>query len=336
MHAPVIGPRPVVVVTGASAGVGRAVAARFGQEGWAVGLLARGRAGLAGAAKEVEALGGNAYVAECDVADADAVDAAAAVVEEELGPIDVWVNSAMATIYSPFDDITPEEYRRATEVTYLGAVWGTMAALRRMKPRDSGTIVQVGSALSYRAIPLQAPYCGAKFAMRGMTDSLRTELLAARSKVRVTMVQLPAVNTPQFDWGANHVGEPARPVAPVFQPEVAADAVWRATHEAPRELWLGWRNSVLMAATMLAAPVLDGFLGQSGLDSQKRDESGPANPYGRNNLFEPVDDDRDIGMHGSFDDEALERSLQLDLRKLVVKPTAFAHAVGRTLAKVLG
>lgn len=327
---------PVVVVTGASAGVGRAVAIRFAREGWAVGLLARGRAGLDGAAKDVEAAGGEPCAVPCDVADADAVEAAAERIEAELGPIDVWVNSAMATIYSPFLDVTPEEFRRATEVTYLGAVWGTRAALRRMTERDRGTVVQVGSSLSYRAIPLQAPYCGAKFAMRGMTDSLRAELLHDGSKVRLTMVQLPAVNTPQFDWGANHVGAAARPVAPVFQPEVAADAVWKAAQAAPREVWLGWRNTLTVLGSMVAAPVLDALLGESGYDAQKR-EGAPANPYGRDNLFEPVDDDQDVGTHGAFDDEAHERSLQLDLRAIVPRvPVAVAHGVGRALARVLG
>ena len=330
---------PVVVVTGASAGVGRAAAARFAQEGWSVGLLARGRAGLKGAAKDVEAAGGTPHTVVCDVSDHDAVEAAAAEFEAELGEIDVWVNSAMATIYSPFTEITPEEFRRSTEVTYLGAVWGTMAAMRRMGPRDRGTIVQVGSALAYRAIPLQAPYCGSKFAMRGMTDSLRTELLHEGSNVRVTMVQLPAVNTPQFDWGANHVGSPARPVAPLFQPEVAGEAIWRAAEDAPRELWLGWRNVLTMVGTLVAAPVLDALLGENGVDSQKREDDGgdgEPHPYGRSNLFEPVDDDEDVGMHGAFDDEAHERSVQLDLRRLWPHPTAVAHALGRVLAKVLG
>jgi short-subunit dehydrogenase len=328
--------RPVVVVTGASAGVGRAVAVRFAEEGWAVGLLARGRAGLAGAAKDVEAAGGVAFELPCDVADHDAVEAAAAALEDEQGEIDVWVNSAMATIYSPFTDVSAEEYRRATEVTYLGTVWGTMAAMRRMGPRDRGTILQVGSALAYRAIPLQAPYCGAKFAIRGMTDSLRAELLHDESKVRVTMVQLPAVNTPQFDWGANHVGAAARPVAPVFQPSVAAEAVWRAASDAPRELWLGWRNVLTMVGGMVAAPVLDAMLGKNGFDSQRRPDDADPQPYGRSNLFEPVDDDEDVGMHGSFDDEAHERSVQLELRRLVPHPTAVAHGLGRVLARVLG
>lgn len=327
--------RKVVVVTGASAGVGRAVACRFAAEGWAVALLARGRAGLAGAAKEVESLGGQPLTITCDVADADAVEKAAARVEDELGPIDVWVNNAMATVYSRFLDIPPDEWRRATEVTYLGAVWGTRAALARMAARDRGTIVQVGSALAYRAIPLQAPYCASKFAMRAMTDSLRTELLHDGSKVRLTMVQLPAVNTPQFDWGANHVGTAARPVEPVFQPHVAAEAVWQAANEAPRELWLGWRNVLTMVGSMVAPAVIDAFLGEGGVDSQKR-ETGEAQPYGRHNLFEPVDDDEDVGMHGAFDDESTDRSTQLAARRLVPHPVGLLHAAGRTLARVLG
>lgn len=335
MSAPAHVGKRVVAVTGASAGIGRAIAARFAQEGWAVGLVARGRAGLRGAAKDVEARGGEAHAVECDVADHDDVESAAAQIESRLGPVDVWVNNAMATIYSPFRDISPEEYRRATEVTYLGAVWGTMAALRRMEPRDRGTIVQVGSSLAYRAIPLQAPYCGAKFAMRAMTDSLRTELLHDGSKVRITMVQLPAVNTPQFDWGANHVDAPAQPPGPMFQPEVAGEAVWRAANETPRELWLGWRNAVTMALSLVAAPVLDGMLATAAVDGQQRD-SGERLPYGRDNLFDPVDDDQDVGMHGSFDDRSMQRSAQLDLRRLVPHPTAALNAVGRGLAKILG
>lgn len=308
---------------------------RFARAGWAVGLLARGRAGLDGAAKEVEANGGLAHVVVCDVADADAVEAAAASVEERLGPIDVWVNNAMATIYSPIGDIRPDEWRRATETTYLGAVWGTQAALRRMRPRDHGTIVQVGSALAYQSIPLQAPYCAAKHAMRAMTNSLRTELLHERSNVQVTMVQLPAVNTPQFDWGANHVDSAARPPAPIFQPEVAGEAIWRAANGVPRELWLGWRNTLVMLGSLVAAPVMDAFFAATAVEGQQRDGDAKRLPYGRDNLFEPVDDDQDVGMHGAFDDESLDRSPQLDLRRLVPHPTAVLHAVGRGLARIV-
>jgi len=193
----------------------------------------------------------------------------------------------------------------------------------------------VGSALAHRAFPLQAPYCSAKYAMRAMTDSLRAELLHDGSKVRLTMVQLPALNTPQFDWGANHVGAPARPPGPVFQPEVAAEAIWRAAQGAPRELWLGWRNVLTMVGSLVAPPVLDAFAAHAAYDSQKREGGGDPQPYGRHNLFDPVDDDQDVGMHGSFDEESHEQSLQLDLRRLVPHPTAVAHAAGRVLARLV-
>src|SRR5207248_10538361 len=211
--------REVVVVTGASAGVGRATAEVFGKHGAKVALIARGAHGLEAAAKEVEAAGGLALAIPTDVADADAVEAAARQVEDTFGPIDVWVNDAMVTVFAPFKEITPEEFVRATSVTYLGAVFGTMAALKRLLPRDRGTIVQVGSALSYRAIPLQAAYCGSKFAIRGFTDALRTELRHDASAIRVTMVQLPAVNTPQFDWARNKMGRRPQPMPPIHQPE---------------------------------------------------------------------------------------------------------------------
>src|SRR5215211_2585547 len=232
----------VIVVTGASAGVGRATAVAFAREGARVGLVARGEDGLDGAREDVEAAGGQALVVSADVADADAVERVATAVEDTLGPIDVWVNNAMAAIFSPFMKITPAEYRRATEVTYLGTVWGTMAALRRMLPRNRGTIVQVGSALAYRSIPLQAPYCGAKSAIRGFTESLRCELLHDGSDVHVTMVQLPALNTPQFSWGRAKLPRHPQPVPPIFQPEVAAEAiVYAATHRR-REHVVGWSS----------------------------------------------------------------------------------------------
>lgn len=326
----------VVVVTGASAGVGRAVATRFAEEGWSVGLLARGTAGLEGAAKDVTAAGGQALIVRTDVTDADAVEAAAAEVESSLGPIDVWVNSAMATVYSPIEHISPEEFRRATEVTYLGTVWGTMAALRRMRDRDRGTIVQVGSALAHRAIPLQAPYCGAKFAIRGFTDSLRSELRHDGSAVRLTMVQLPAVNTPQFDWGANHLDEPARPLAPVFQPAVAADAVWHAATHAPRELWLGGRNVVTMIASKFAGEALDELLARSAYDGQSRGpDAGDPQPYGRSNLFGPVDEDVDIGAHGGFDDEAHGWSPQFEVLRRGLDPAAVLRPAARLVGRVL-
>ncbi len=247
----------VVVITGASAGVGRAAARAFGACGAAVGLLARGREGLAVAAAEVERSGGRALALPTDVADAGAVERAAEAVERELGPIDVWVNCATATIFAPLHAITPEEYRRATEVTYLGYVWGTMAALRRMRPRNRGTIVQVGSALAYRPIPLQSPYCAAKFAIRGFTDSLRSELAHEGSAVHLTMVQLPAVNTPQFDWSRNRMRHRAQPVPPIFQPEVAAEAILFAAQARRREVWVGSSTVKAILANRLVPGMLD-------------------------------------------------------------------------------
>src|SRR5918912_496967 len=229
----------VVVVTGASAGVGRATAVAFAKRGARVGLLARGRDGLEGARTEVESAGGKALIIPADVSDADAVEEAAQRVEEDLGPIDVWVNNAMTSVFSPVKEMTPEEFRRVTEVTYLGYVYGTMAALKRMLPRNRGTIVQVGSALAYRGIPLQSAYCGAKHAIQGFMDSLRCELLHDGSRVRVAMVQMPALNTPQFGWVKSRLPHKAQPVPPIYQPEVAAEAIHWAAHHERREIWVG-------------------------------------------------------------------------------------------------
>src|SRR6185312_4794604 len=229
----------VVVITGASAGVGRATVRAFAERKASIGLLARDTEGLQAAAREVTDAGGRALAVPTDVADPEAVERAAERIEQELGPIDIWINVAMATIYAPLHRITPAEYRRATEVTYLGNVYGTMAALKRMRARNRGTIVQVGSALAYRSIPLQAPYCGAKFAIRGFTDSLRSELLHDGVDVHITMVQMPALNTPQFDWGLNKLPERPQPVPPIFQPEVAAEAIVFAAYARRREVWVG-------------------------------------------------------------------------------------------------
>ena len=241
----------VVVVTGASAGVGRAAAVAFARNGFNVALIARGEDGLQGAQRDVRAAGGQALVLPLDVADADALSRAAERVIAEWGQIDVWVNCAMATIFSPVREIKPEEFRRVTEVTYLGQVYGTMAALRHMLPRDRGTIIQVGSALAYRAIPLQSAYCGAKFAIRGFTDALRSELEHDGSRVRLSMVQLPAVNTPQFDWARNRMGKRMQPVPPIYQPEAIAREIIRAAREAPRELWIGRSALKAIIGTML-------------------------------------------------------------------------------------
>ncbi len=297
----------VVVVTGASGGVGRAVAHAFARRGAHVGLLARGEHGLEDARREVESLGGKAVVLPTDVADHEQVEAAAEAAEAAFGPIDIWVNDAMATVFAPFVQIEPEEFKRATEVTYLGAVYGTMAALRRMAPRDRGTIVQVGSALSYRAIPLQSAYCGAKFAMRGFTDSVRTELLHDGSKVWIAMVQLPAVNTPQFNWCRTKLPDHPQPVPPIYQPEVPAEAVYWAAHHRRREIDVGFSAVKAILGNKLAPRFADWYLARTGYRSQQI-EGMPVN--GRaDNLFEPVLGE--AAMHGMFDRGARERSYQL-------------------------
>lgn len=287
------------VITGASAGVGRATANAFGAEGWRVTLLAREPTRLQAAAAEAERAGGKALAVPTDVADADAVEAAAAEAEQAHGEIDVWINSAMVTVYSPVADITPEEYRRVTEVTYLGQVYGTMSALKRMRPRNRGTIVNVSSALAYHGLPLQAAYCGAKFAARGFSESLRSELLHENSRVRVSLVVLPAVNTPQFDWARNKLPHRPRPVPPVFQPEPVAAAILEAARTAPRELVLGRSSLKLMAGSMAAPGIVDRILAEQGPPGQQDDE--PAQQRA-DNLFEPMPGD--FGAHGRFDDEA--------------------------------
>jgi NAD(P)-dependent dehydrogenase (short-subunit alcohol dehydrogenase family) len=297
----------VVVITGASAGVGRATAHAFGRRGARVGLLARGEEGLEAARREVESLGGSAIAIPTDVASFAEVDAAAERVEAELGPIDVWVNDAMATVFARFLDIEPDEFARATEVTYLGAVHGTKAALRRMVPRDRGTVVQVGSALSYRAIPLQSAYCGAKFAMRGFTDSVRTELLHDGSKVWITMVQLPAVNTPQFSWCRSKVRNHPQPVPPIYQPEVPAEAVYWAAHHRRRELDVGLSSIKAIVGNKVAPRFADWYLARTGFRSQQI----PDQPIGHRtgNLFDPVP--RHAATHGIFDARSRSRSPQL-------------------------
>jgi NAD(P)-dependent dehydrogenase (short-subunit alcohol dehydrogenase family) len=297
----------VVVVTGASAGVGRATARRFAEEGASVALIARGRERLEAAAREVKAAGGRALVLSLDVAESDALEKAAAETEEKLGPIDVWVNNAMATLYATVAETSPEEFRRATEVTYLGSVWGTMAALHRMRPRNRGTIVQVGSALAYRGIPLQAAYCGAKHALQGFLDSVRTELLHEGSRVRVTAVHLPALNTPQFSWGRTKLPREPKPVPPIFQPEVAAEAVVWASHNPRRELWVGWPTVQAIVGNKIAPGLLDLYLARTGFDSQQTDD--PVPPDRPDNLFEPARGD--FAAHGRFDDRSKPRSLQL-------------------------
>jgi len=289
-----------VVVTGAGAGVGRAAARAFAARGCNLGLLARDAERLEAAAREVRAHGGRACPVATDVSDSDAVEAAAERIERELGPIDVWVNDAMVTIFAPVHAITPAEFRRETEVTYLGTVYGTMAALKRMRPRARGSIVQVGSALSYRAIPLQSAYCGAKFAIRGFTDSLRCELLHDGLPINLCMVQLPAINTPQFDWALSRMPRKAQPVPPIFQPEVAARAIVFAAFSRRREIWLGTSSWKAILGNKVAPALLDRVLARQGYTSQMRDDPEPADAPA--NLFHSVPGHQ--GAHGSFDDRA--------------------------------
>jgi NAD(P)-dependent dehydrogenase (short-subunit alcohol dehydrogenase family) len=299
----------VVTVTGASAGVGRAAVRLFAQRGANVALIARSRDGLEAARREVESYGRRALVLPVDVADADAIDAAAERIEQELGPIDVWANVAMASVFSPFLEMTPEEFKRVTDVTYLGYVYGTMAALKRMNPRNRGTIVQVGSALAYRSIPLQSAYCGAKHAIVGFTDSIRCELIHTKSKVHITAVHMPALNTPQFSWVKSRLPRKPQPVPPIFQPEVAAEAiVYAATHRR-REIYVGGPTVQAIVANKFFPGLLDRYLGKTGYDAQQY--NGPADPNRRNNLWEPVPGD--FGAHGDFDNRAHRRSWQLTL-----------------------
>ncbi len=297
----------IVVITGASAGVGRATVRAFARRGAHIGLIARGRDGLEGAREEVEALGAKALVLPTDVADADQVEAAAAAVEEQLGPIDIWINNAMVSVFSPIKEMTAEEFRRVTEVTYLGYVYGTLAALKYMLPRDRGVIVQVGSALAYRGIPLQAAYCGAKHAIQGFMDSLRCELLHDGSHVQVTMVQMPALNTPQFGWVKSRLPHKAQPVPPIFQPEVAAEAIMHAAHHPRRELHVGFSTVKAIIGNKLVPGFADWYLARTGYKSQQT--NAPADPNRPNNLWQPVPGDH--GAHGTFDARAREHSLQL-------------------------
>jgi short-subunit dehydrogenase len=297
-----------VAITGASAGVGRATVRAFAQQGWSVGLLARGEDGLLAAASEAKQLGGRALAVPTDVAQADAVERAADRIEAELGPIEVWVNDAMVTTYSPLAEMNADEFRRITEVVYLRTVHGTMAALRRMRPRDRGTVVQVGSALAYRSIPLQSAYCGAKFAIRGFTDAVRSELLHERSGVRLSMVQLPAIDTPQFDWARNRMPQRPRPPGQVHTPEMAAQAILRAAEQAPRELWVGAPTLQLIAGNALAPALLDRMLARNAYEGQQSETSDPG---GRPDYIDaPLSGDH--GAHGRFSAEAAGHALVLD------------------------
>ncbi|HEX6059866.1 MAG TPA: SDR family oxidoreductase [Gemmatimonadaceae bacterium] len=301
----------VVVVTGASAGLGRAIVQRFAREGAHIGLVARGEERLEEARREVEALGGRAIVLPLDVADADAVEAAAERVERELGPIDVWVNNAMVSVYSPIREMRAEEFRRVTEVTYLGYVHGTLAALKRMLPRDRGVIVQVGSALSYRSIPLQSAYCAAKHAIVGFTASLRSELFHDRSGVRVTMVHMPALNTPQFDWTRNRMPMRPQPVPPIFQPEVGAEAVHHASRwDIGRELMVATPTVKAVVGNKFIPGLLDRYLADKAWEGEQTDE--PEDPDRPDNLWEPVPGD--WSAHGRFDHRSEPTSAALTLR----------------------
>jgi short-subunit dehydrogenase len=326
-------PGEVVVITGASGGVGRAAARQFAADGAKIGLIARGRKGLEGAAREVEQAGGQALVLPLDVAEYDQVEAAASSVEEAFGPIDIWVNVAMATIYAEFLDIEPDEYQRATNVTYLGMVWGTRAALKRMKPRDRGSLVQVCSAMSYRGIPLQSPYCGAKAACKNFTESVITELLHDKSKVQVSMIQLPGMNTTQFTWGRTKLPKQTMPVPPIYQPEIAADAIHHAAHHRRRQIYVGIPTVMNILGERTAPWLLDRYLAKTGFKSQQTKHD--LDPKGHDNLFTPVDEDR--GSHGPFDEKAHSFSPQYELSKHRAKVLAGvgAAAVGAGAAVAL-
>jgi NAD(P)-dependent dehydrogenase (short-subunit alcohol dehydrogenase family) len=307
-----------VVITGASAGIGRATAELFGSRGANVVLIARGEDGLRGAASAVEKSGGTALAIPADVADFEAVERAAEQAESRFGPIDVWVNVAFTSVFAPFAEIKPEEFRRVTEVSYLGYVHGTMVALARMRPRDHGTIVQVGSALGYRAIPLQSAYCGAKHAINGFTESVRCELLHDGSRVRITIAQMPAVNTPQFSWVLSRLPRRPQPVPPIYQPEVAArGVVFAADHPERKEHWVGASTVGTIMAQKFAAPVLDRYLARTGYDSQQTKQR--ADPGQPSNLWQPVDQQpvSDEGAHGVFDDRSHARSPQLSFTERV-------------------
>ena len=320
-------PAETVVITGATAGVGRATARAFARRGARIALLARGADGLTATAAEVRAAGGEPLAIPTDVADSDAVESAAAAAERQLGPIDIWINCAMATIFAPVHMITPDEYRRATEVTYLGFVYGTMAALKRMRPRNRGTIVQVGSALAYRSVPLQSPYCGAKHAILGFMASLRSELIHDGSAIHVTMVQMPALNTPQFDWARNKMPRRPQPVPPIFQPEVAAEGIYYAATHRRRELWVGWPAMKAILAQRFIPGILDRILAKVGYDGQHTND--PLPPGRRDNLYEPVPGDH--GAHGRFDARSKPRSVQLWLdmnRALLLGATMLVAGLG--------
>jgi short-subunit dehydrogenase len=331
----------VVVITGASAGVGRATVQSFAKRGAHIGLIARGVRGLEGARKDVEQLGGRALAVPADIAFPEQVEAAAEQIEEYFGPIDIWINDAMVSVFSPFKEMTAAEFHRVTEVTYLGTVYGTLEALKRMLPRDAGTIVQVGSGLAYRSIPLQSAYCGAKHAIRGFTDSVRSELLHDRSRVHVTMVQLPAVNTPQFSWVKSRLPSKAQPVPPIYQPEVAAEAIYWAAHHRRREVFVGLPTAKAIELNKIMPGLLDRLLARVGYSGQQTSE--PRESDQANNLWEPLDGagGLDHGAHGAFDSSSRSFSAELWASQhrnwlAVIATGIVGLALGLTLAKSNG
>lgn len=310
----------IVAITGASAGVGRATTELFAAKGWDVGLMARGQERLEAAAAGVRAHGRRALAIPTDVADSGAVEAAADQIERELGPIDVWINVAMATVFAPIAELKPEEVLRGTQVTYLGQVHGMMTALARMRPRNRGVIVNVGSALAYRAIPLQSAYCASKFAIRGFTDSLRTELLHEKSNITVSMLQMPGMNTPQFDWARNKLADKYQPVGGVFDPGVAADAAWRAVHEGPRELWVGGSAIEAIVGQALAPGLLDRYIARTAWDGQVSDTP---NPDALDNLYQPAPGRQ--AARGRFGEEAKAKA-----KAFILDPAKLRAALGAT------
>lgn len=325
----------VAVVTGGTAGVGRATVRELASAGWDVAVLARGQAGLDGAAADVESCGRRSLPIRCDVSDVDQVQAAADRVETGLGPIGLWVNVAFVGYLEFFWDTTPEEYRRVTEVTYLGQVHGTWAALRCMRPRDRGVVVNVGSAMSFRGIPLQAAYCGAKHAVKGFTESVMTELAHEKSHVKLCMVQLPGLNTPQFDWNLSKMGGHPMPVPPIFQPELAAKAIAHLAAHPRRNMWVGAPTAMTILGERLAPKLLDLYLGRKGVTSQLDTGDLPRWADGKGNLHEPKDDDTDRGAHGSFDEKAHDKDPVLWLalhRREVMAGAAAAGAIGAMCA----
>jgi len=326
--APPNGKPEVVVVTGASAGIGRAVVRRFAMAGAHIGIIARGMDGLQGTKEDVEKLGGKAIICQGDVADPETTERAAQMVEDEFGEIDVWVNNATTSVFSPIKEMKPEEYKRVTEVTYLGVVYGTLAALKRMLPRDRGVIVQVGSALAYRGIPLQSAYCASKHAIQGFMDSLRSELIHDKSNVRASMVQMPAMNTPQFSWVKSRLPNKPQPVPPIYQPEIGAEAVYFVAHNDRREMYVGYPTVEAIVGNKIVPGYADKYLAKGGYKSQQTDE--PVEADRQNNLYEPVPGDH--GAHGSFDERAKDFSPQLWANKNRGKVALSALGIAAGLA----